>query len=234
MDNEEECSTNNVGDYEVIASIYRAQILALQSPKRKTSKYSVEHSLVGGDFIDTCMLPILFSDNDGEGSNLETLDEEETIEIIEEKPPGVNDESKRRFKRRIRLLSETAKANTPRELYRKALAVLRGITGRSQNVVGASVNSIMVSPKIQSMSDLKRLRRLYDFIDKHRRIELEGKVGSTYSKKACDLLVALMKEKLPDELTAGMKKKFGDKCWDLKLMLEFFKFELEKHERSRN
>ena len=114
-----------------------------------------------------------------------------------------------------------------KENYASAVDMLKQRFGNEQALLNAYIDSFVQLPKVKSMNRVAELRQVYD--------KLEGTVrnlrslnvqASTYG---C-FLVPILTDKLPDELTIIMARKFKTGAWPIAQVLQIFKEELEAKE----
>jgi len=111
--------------------------------------------------------------------------------------------------------------------YKEVINLLRERFGNEQILISAHMESLLKISKIRSKENLKGLRNLYNHVESCvrnlRSLNLETKgYGS--------LLIPLLKDKLPDDLTIIISRKFGSSVWTLDKVLEYFNDELRAQE----
>ena len=107
--------------------------------------------------------------------------------------------------------------------YKEAIAILKERFGNPQILISAHMDALIKVEKVNSKSDVKRLRKLYNKIESCIRNLSALKLNvSTYGM----LLIPLLKEKLPGELNIIISRKFGSEVWSLDKLLQFFNEEL--------
>lgn len=117
--------------------------------------------------------------------------------------------------------------NLSSENYKEAIELLRERFGNEQVLISAHMESLLKITKIKSKENIKGLRNLYNHVESCvrnlRSLKLETKgYGS--------LLIPLLKDKLPDDLTIIISRKFGSTIWTLDKVLEYLNDELRAQE----
>ena len=109
--------------------------------------------------------------------------------------------------------------------YKKALELLKERFGNSQILKTVHMNKIIELESVESISDVKDLRKLYDSIETEiRNLESLDMKHNEYGP----LLVPLLINKVPDELKLILSR---EKDFDLENILKSFKTELEAREK---
>ena len=117
--------------------------------------------------------------------------------------------------------------NLNAENYKDAIALLKDRYGNEQILISAHMESLLKVQKIKSKDDIKGLRDLYNHVEscvrnlRSLKLETNG-YGS--------LLIPILKQKLPDDLTLLISRKFGSSVWTLEKVLEYFNEELRAQE----
>ena len=85
------------------------------------------------------------------------------------------------------------------------------------------MESLLKITKIRSRENIKELRMLYNHVENCIRNLKSLKLDTTgYGS----LLIPILKDRLPDEVTMVISKKFGKNIWTLDGVMEFFNDEL--------
>ena len=100
--------------------------------------------------------------------------------------------------------------NLNAENYKDAIALLKDRYGNEQILISAHVESLLKLQKIKSKDDIKGLRDLYNHVESCirnlRSLKLETKgYGSVF--------IPILKQKLPEDLTLLISRKFGSSTW---------------------
>ena len=131
------------------------------------------------------------------------------------------------------LLTDSAKdcisgLTQTKENYEQAIKLLQERYGNPQVLISAHMEALVALPRVKSMSHLNELRSMYDQIETTVRNLRSLKVDTnTYGS----LLVPLLIEKLPGDLTMIISRKFGNNVWNLDDLLSYFKQEIQAKER---
>ena len=113
--------------------------------------------------------------------------------------------------------------------YREAIDILKQRYGNTQVLISSYMKKFVLLPKIVSDNDVKGLRKILDQVECSVRNLRTLKVEtSCYGS----LLVPLVNEKLPNELRVNIAKSFANDIWDIDIMINFLKKEVEAKERS--
>ena len=114
--------------------------------------------------------------------------------------------------------------------YQNAVDALRTRFGNKQLRIAAHMKELQTIKGVKSLNDVENLRRMYDALEMNITNLKELKVDvSTYGS----LLIAIIFDRIPDELRVKISLVFGDDDWTLDKSLELFKCELEARERSQ-
>jgi hypothetical protein len=96
------------------------------------------------------------------------------------------------------------------ENYQEAIEILKGRFGNEQILISAHMESLLRISKIASRDNIKELRMLYNHVEscvrnlKSLKLDTSG-YGS--------LLIPILKDRLPDEITMIISRKFGEEIW---------------------
>ena len=114
------------------------------------------------------------------------------------------------------------------ENYTEAIDLLKERYGNKQLLINAYIENFENLQVVRSMSQVAKLRTLYDAVESTIRNLKTLKVdATTYG----GFLSPLLSKKLPSELKMIMSRKFKNDVWDIKQMMDMFKEELEAKER---
>ena len=81
------------------------------------------------------------------------------------------------------------------------------------------MESLLKITKIRSRENIKELRMLYNYVENCIRNLKSLKLDTTgYGS----LLILILKDRLPDEVTMVISRKFGKNIWTLDGVMEFF------------
>ena len=113
--------------------------------------------------------------------------------------------------------------------YANAVDALKTRFGNKQLRISAHMKELQNISGVNSLNDVEGLRRMYDALEMNitNLKELEVDV-TTYGS----LLIAIIFDRIPDELRIKISLEFGDEEWKLDKSMELFKSELEARERS--
>ena len=112
--------------------------------------------------------------------------------------------------------------------YKEAIALLKERFGDPQVLITAHMESLLKIRRLRSSDDVEGLRKLYGEIEKCVRNLRSLKVEtSTYG---C-LLIPILNERLPDDLTLILSRRFGGDVWTLDLLLKYLNEEIQAKER---
>ena len=109
--------------------------------------------------------------------------------------------------------------------YKEAVALLQDRYGNKQVIISKHMENVLQLPMVSDDDDLKRLRQLYDKTESTIR-RLNGIAQETYGTFLAPTIMA----KLPKELRLTISRKLSDE-WDLKLLLNCFREELQLREK---
>ena len=113
------------------------------------------------------------------------------------------------------------------ENYAKALDALKARYGNKQVIISSHMQHLLNIKAVTSMNDVKGMRAIYDNLESHVRSLLSLGVDS---KHYGTLLIPVVMEKLPSEVRLVVSRKFGDEEWDLQLLLNYLKSEIQARE----
>ena len=131
------------------------------------------------------------------------------------------------------LLTDSAKdcisgLTQTKQNYDEAIKLLKERYGNPQVLISAHMESLVALPRVESMNKLNEFRSIYDQIETTirnlRSLKVETK---TYGS----LLIPLLAEKLPNELTVIISRKFENNVWNLDDLLFYIKQGLQAKER---
>ena len=112
--------------------------------------------------------------------------------------------------------------------YEKAVELLQARFRNRQIVISSHMEALTRIPKIMSISEVKRLRSLYDTVESHVR-GLESMEISP-DMYGCFLTPIIM-QKLPEEFRIAITRNLGSETWNLKDILREFHKELQLREQ---
>jgi hypothetical protein len=113
------------------------------------------------------------------------------------------------------------------ENYKEAIDILKDRFGNEQVLISAHMESLLRISKIKSRDNVKGLRMLYNHVESCVRNLKSLKLDTTgYGS----LLIPILKDRLPDEITMIISRKFGEEIWTLDKVLEYFNSELRAQE----
>ena len=113
------------------------------------------------------------------------------------------------------------------ENYEDAIQLLKNRFGNEQLLISAHMESLLKISKIRSRENIKELRMLYNHVENCIRNLKSLKLDTTgYGS----LLIPILKDRLPDEVTMIISRKFGSNIWTLDGVMEFFNDELRAQE----
>ena len=100
--------------------------------------------------------------------------------------------------------------------YKEAVILLKQRYSNEQVLVSAYMRRFVQLPKIKSMNDIQGLRSLYDQVESSiRNLNSLNKTTDSYGT----LLVPLLNDKLPTDLSVILARKFDNEIWTLDEML---------------
>ena len=103
--------------------------------------------------------------------------------------------------------------------YEKAVDLLKQRFGNRQMVISSHIEVLTKLPKVESISEVKKLRSLYDTVESHVR-GLEGMEISS-EMYGC-FLTPIVMQKLPEEFRIAITRNLGSETWNLKdILVEF-------------
>ena len=113
--------------------------------------------------------------------------------------------------------------------YQNAVDALKSRFGNNQLRISAHMRELQNIKSVKNLNDVDGMRKMYDALEMNITNLKELKVDvSTYST----LLIAIIFDRIPEELRIKISLEFGDKEWKLDEAMELFKSELEARERS--
>ena len=112
--------------------------------------------------------------------------------------------------------------------YPIAMKLLTERFGDPQVLISAHMSKLLSLEKIQSIYDIKGLRRVYDEVETQvRSLNCLGLEAANYGP----MYIPVLFGKLPDELKLIISRQSGKNVWDIKIILNAFKTELEAREK---
>ena len=112
--------------------------------------------------------------------------------------------------------------------YKNAIQLLRDRFANPQVQVSAYMEQLYKLKRVESMSNVHDLRKLYDKVESSIRNLNSVRISSeTYGA----FLVPLLTGKLPISLRLSVARKMASEIWNLTDMMYYFKIELVAHER---
>ena len=115
-----------------------------------------------------------------------------------------------------------------KENYNAAVNLLKDRFANTQVIISSHMDALLKLNAIVDMSELSKIRGLYDKIETHVR-SLQNLVISSESYGS--LLIPVIVNKLPVELQLVISRKLDKANWDVDKFMEEFKTELEARER---
>ena len=114
--------------------------------------------------------------------------------------------------------------------YNVAVDLLRERYGNKQVIISSHMESLLKLPRVNFVSDIKRVRMVYDQIEiKIRSLQALGIKAESYGS----LLIPVIMEKIPEEFRLVISRKMKSDTWDVNELIGAFKEELEAREKSR-
>ena len=114
------------------------------------------------------------------------------------------------------------------ENYANAIDILRTRYGNKQIIISHYMDILLKLPVAPSLNDLRNLRQIYDTIESNvRDLQSLGIHADSYG----NLLIPVMFSKLPEELCLIISRKFDNDTWEIDLLLQALKADLEARER---
>ena len=111
--------------------------------------------------------------------------------------------------------------------YKQAVALLQDRYGNKEVIISKQIENLLQLPMVSDDDDLKRLCQLYNKTESTiRSLNGIGIAQETYGA----FLAPTRMAKLPKELRLTISRKLSDE-WDLKLLLNCFREELQLHEK---
>ena len=111
--------------------------------------------------------------------------------------------------------------------YKEAVDILKDTFGNEQVLISAHMESLLRINKITSRHNGKGLRMLYNHAESCvRNIKSLKLDTSGYGS----LIISILKERLPDEITMITSRKFSEQIWTLYKVMEHFNSELRAQE----
>lgn len=118
---------------------------------------------------------------------------------------------------------------TTAENYKKAKETLEARFGNKQARISAHMKELRSLKSVCDISDVSGMREMFDTLEFNitNLKELEVDV-ETYGS----LLIAMLYDRIPEEIQVKIAEEFGDKDWNLEKSLEIMKNQLEARERT--
>ena len=114
--------------------------------------------------------------------------------------------------------------------YETAIDILRDRFGKPELLISNHMDALLKLPIVSSVHETKKLLDLYDKIDRDKHSKFEGTRHRI--RVLWNLLVPVLMEKISSELRLIISRKFGsEETWDLDVLLNALKSELEARER---
>ncbi len=115
-----------------------------------------------------------------------------------------------------------------KENYDAAVNLLKDRFANTQVIISSHMDALLKLNAIVDMSELSKIRGLYDKIETHvRSLQNLGISSESYGS----LLIPVIVNKLPVELQLVISRKLDKANWDVEKFMEEFKTELEARER---
>ena len=114
--------------------------------------------------------------------------------------------------------------------YQIALDLLKERYGDKQIIISSHMNKFLELNIIEESNNTKDLRSLYDHVNAQvRSLQSIGLNASDYGP----MLIPVLMSKLPQELKLLITRQFGKNIWDIKVILESLKLEIETREKLK-
>ena len=114
--------------------------------------------------------------------------------------------------------------------YQIALGLLKERYGDKQILISSHMNKLLELNVIVESNNTKDLRSLYDHVNAQvRSLQSIGLNASDYGP----MLIPVLMSKLPHELKLLITRQFGKGVWDVKIILESLKSEIETREKLK-
>eukprot|EP00795_Rhopilema_esculentum_P000685 gene685-10393_t len=115
--------------------------------------------------------------------------------------------------------------------YLEAISILKARYGQKQIIINSHMEALMKLPSCSDSTDVHGLRKLYDSIEANiRGLQSLGINSAQYGA----LLIPVLQQKLPSDLQVEISRKIGNEEWNLAILLDILKVELEARERCKN
>ena len=112
--------------------------------------------------------------------------------------------------------------------YKICLKMLQDRYGDPQVLISAHMNKLLNLEKIRNLHNLKALRSLCDQVEAQvRSFNALGLDANNYGP----MLIPVFLCKIPEELNLIISRKFGKEVWDISIILDTFKLEVEAREK---
>ena len=113
--------------------------------------------------------------------------------------------------------------------YTEAIATLKRRFGNKQLIVNRHMDLLLHLEAVASINNLKGIRQFFDAIESNvRGLRALGVEASSYG----GLLSSILMSRLPSELRLVISRQLGENEWDLTLVMEILRKEIEARERS--
>ena len=114
--------------------------------------------------------------------------------------------------------------------YKVAMKLLKDRYDNKQLLISSHMKNLLSLEKVSDIKNIEPMRRVYDRIEiQVRSLENLGIDPEMYGP----LLIPVLLAKVPEELNLIISRKFNEKeCWDIKLVLEAVKTEIQVREKT--
>ena len=114
--------------------------------------------------------------------------------------------------------------------YKGAVDLLHERYGNKQVIISSDMESLLKLPRVNFVSDIKRVRMVYDQIEiKICSLQALGIKAESYGS----LLILVVMEKITQEFWLVISCKMKSDTWDVNELIKAFKEELEAREKTR-
>ena len=114
--------------------------------------------------------------------------------------------------------------------YKGAVDLLHERYGNKQVIISSDMESLLKLPRVNFVSDIKRVRMVYDQIEiKICSLPALGIKAESYGS----LLILVVMEKITQEFWLVISCKMKSDTWDVNELIKAFKEELEEREKTR-
>ena len=112
--------------------------------------------------------------------------------------------------------------------YKVALDLLKATFADPQLLISAHMNRLLELETVQDIRDARELRKLSDQVETNIRcLESLGLDPKSYGP----LLIPIFMKKLPEEMKVIISREFDKVVWDIRVILEAFKREVQAREK---